>query len=119
MDASDNLGLLIGDLSADLKPVRRLWKPVIRAGIWSAVVLGVAVYAYLTGTALRLGTAATPDDFVLLGIAASTLTAVLAGLAAFELSLPDRSAAWALLPIPALLLWLAVTGIGCLQNLMQ
>ena len=40
---------------------------------------------------------------------------ILAVLAAFELSLPDRSRAWAWLPMPALAVWLATTGLGCLK----
>jgi hypothetical protein len=41
---------------------------------------------------------------------------VLAALAAFELSLPDRSERWALLPLPAALLWLGASGAGCLRT---
>jgi hypothetical protein len=33
--------------------------------------------------------------------------------AAFHLSLPDRSRAWALLPAPPALAWLAASGLGC------
>src|SRR5262245_64698214 len=57
---------------------------------------------------------AAPD----LGLAAigSALTAVLAALAAFELSLPDRKPIWALLPLPAALLWIAASGMGCLRS---
>jgi hypothetical protein len=52
-----------------------------------------------------------------LGIAAigSMLTAVFAAVAAFELSLPDRKPAWALLPLPAAALWIGASGIGCLR----
>src|SRR6201984_260397 len=46
---------------------------------------------------------------------ASMLTAVLAAIAAFELSLPDRKATWALLPLPALVLWIGASGMGCLR----
>jgi hypothetical protein len=47
---------------------------------------------------------------------ASMLTVVLAATAAFELSLPDRKATWALLPLPALLLWIGASGMGCLRT---
>jgi hypothetical protein len=56
---------------------------------------------------------AAPDMW--LAALASMLTAVLAATAAFELSLPDRKAAWALLPLPALLLWISASGMGCLR----
>jgi hypothetical protein len=46
----------------------------------------------------------------------SALTAVLAVFAAFRLSLPDSSRAWALLPLPAALLWIGTSGMGCLRS---
>ena len=36
--------------------------------------------------------------------------------AAFQLSLPDRKASWALLPLPAVLLWIGASGMGCLRS---
>jgi hypothetical protein len=47
---------------------------------------------------------------------ATLLTAIAATLAAFELSVPDRSPRWAWLPLPPFLLWIAASGLGCLQN---
>jgi hypothetical protein len=41
---------------------------------------------------------------------------VLAAIAAFELSLPDRNRLWALLPLPAALLWIGASGAGCLRT---
>ena len=49
-------------------------------------------------------------------MAAAALTGVLAVLAAFQLSFPDRDRRWALLPLPALALWLGDLGWGCLQG---
>ena len=46
----------------------------------------------------------------------STLTAILAAIAAFKLSMPDGPKAWALLPLPAVILWIAASGLGCLRN---
>jgi hypothetical protein len=48
------------------------------------------------------------------GLAASLLTGVLAAIAAFLVSLPDRSRLWLLLPMPALVLWLSNIGYQCL-----
>ena len=51
-----------------------------------------------------------------IGIVASLATGMLAAIAAFLISLPDRSRRWALLPVPALLIWLSTIGYGCLTN---
>ena len=57
---------------------------------------------------------AAPDMW--LAAMGSLLTTVFAAMAAFELSLPDRKPAWALLPLPALLLWIGASGMGCLRT---
>ena len=51
----------------------------------------------------------------LLAVLGSTATTVLAAVAVCELSLPDRRATWAMLPLPGLVLWIAGTGMGCLR----
>ena len=51
-----------------------------------------------------------------LSLIGSVLTMGLAVVAAFELSLPDRSERWALLPLPAALLLLGASGAGCLRT---
>src|SRR5215469_11757602 len=40
----------------------------------------------------------------------------LAAVASFRLSLPDSSRLWAILPLPALALWVATIGYGCLTD---
>jgi hypothetical protein len=52
----------------------------------------------------------------LLRIAGAVLTGILGALAAFLLSLPDRSRLWALAPAPGLVLWLSATGSQCLTD---
>jgi len=54
-------------------------------------------------------------EFVI-GIAASLATGVLAAIASFIASIPDRSRRWLLLPLPALVLWVSTIGYGCLVN---
>jgi hypothetical protein len=107
---------IIRSLAADLKPVRPLPPPPVRALVWLAVVvaagLGLAAIADLPAVAARL--AAAPDMW--LAAAGAALTMVLAAIAAFELSLPDRNQAWALLPLPSALLWIAASGAGCLRT---
>jgi hypothetical protein len=108
--------VLIRDLAADLVPVRRLRSPIARALLWLAVVAAVALvlaaFSDLTAVAGRLS--ASPD----MAIAAlgSASTTVLAALAAFQLSVPGHSRAWALLPLPAALVWVAASGAGCLRS---
>ncbi len=106
---------LIRGLAADLKPVRRLPPPVLRAAAWLAAVVAIAIalaaFANLDAVWQRISAA--PDLW--LAVLGSTLTAILAAIAAFELSLPDAPRAWAALPLPAALLWVAASGLGCLR----
>lgn len=115
-DGSD-ISRLIGDLSADLKPVRRVPPPWLRALVWLVVVLVVAVLLVATRTLLPALGIIGNDPFMLPGAYASLATAAFAAIAAFELSLPDRSDAWVLLPLPPLVVWIALNGLGCLATL--
>jgi len=107
---------LIGDLAGALKPVRRLPPPNVRAVTWLAIVAAIAVvlamFTDLPAVWHRLGGA--PDMW--LSVAGSTLTTILAAIAAFRLSLPDARERWALLPLPAALLWIVSSGVGCLRT---
>jgi len=107
---------LIQALGADLTPVRRLAPPGVRTLIWltivGAIALALATVSDVGAISRRL--MAAPDMwFAAIG---SLVTAVLAAVAAFQLSLPDRKPAWALLPLPAAVFWVAASGIGCLRS---
>ncbi len=106
---------LISDLASGLTPVKRLRPPLVRALGWLAVVavavIALAMIADLSALERRL--VATPDMW--LAVAGSGLTAILAAIAAFQLSVPDARRAWALLPLPAALLWIGASGVGCLR----
>lgn len=106
---------LIRDLAAELRPVRRLPPPLFRALAWLAVLVALAIVlaAFANLDAVWQRISAAPDLW--LAVIGSTLTAVLAAIAAFELSLPDAPRSWALLPLPAALLWVGASGFGCLR----
>ena len=114
MSDSSSLDGLVDELARDLAPVRRLPPPAFRAFAWFAAVLALALVlmplADLDAMRLRL---AVPD----LGLAASgaLATALSAALAAFQTSVPGRSALWALLPLPPALLWIGASSVGCLR----
>lgn len=109
----------IDALSADLKPVRRLWSPAVRSALWFAAVgaaaLAIASVSDLPAMALHISSV--PDLW--LAITGSVLTGILGAIAVFQLSMPDRSPRWALLPLPAAALWLGASGMGCLRYLLQ
>lgn len=107
---------LIEQLANRARPVRRLRPPLVRAAFWlvlAALIFGLLAVAHGTRTDLALQLAR--PDFAL-GLAASLLTGVLAAVAAFFLSLPDRSRAWGLLPVPTLVLWISTVSYGCLTR---
>jgi len=107
---------LIAQLAADVRPVRPLRPPMLRTLLWLAVavlVIGTVVAAF----GIR------PDFMTEMGEtryqlewAGSLLTGILAAVAAFHVSLPDRPRAWALLPLPGLALWLFSIGYGCMTD---
>ncbi len=107
---------LIESLAAEGVPVRRLHHPVLRAGSWlllaAIIVLLIAVDH---GVRSDIGERLRQPAFVA-GLAASAITGILAAVAAFMISLPDRSRGWLLLPMPALLVWLSTISYGCLTD---
>ena len=107
---------LIDALAANLAPVRRLRPPAIRAFGWlllAALVLALLVVSQ--GIRPDLAQRLREPTFIL-GMAGTLLTGILAAVAAFMLSLPDRSRFCLLLPAPALVLWLSTIGYQCLTN---
>lgn len=107
---------LIASLARDLAPVRRLRPPLVRAGCW--ILLAVTILTLLAvaqglrpDLAQRMG-----DPVFATGLVAALVTGVLAAIAAFVVSLPDRSRLWLLLPVPALVVWLSNMGYQCLSQ---
>jgi hypothetical protein len=107
---------LIQTLASDLRPVRRLRPPLIRACCW--LLLAALVIALLAvNQSIRSGMPLQwHDRLSLVELGAMFLTGMTAAIAAFMLSLPDRSRMWLLLPLPALALWLSSCGYQCLTD---
>ena len=109
---------LIGALAADLQPVRPLLPPALRTLLWlllvAAAAAGLATFADVAATWHRLS--AVSDMW--LAALGSFATMATAAFAAFELSLPDRPRVWALLPLPAAVLWVGASGLGCMRGVL-
>ena len=107
--------LLIARLARDLRPVAPLAPPWQRAAAWlvAAVWVGVLLSLFADFPALRARLMAAPDMW--LSLLGAALTAILAGWAALQTSVPGRSALCALVPLPAVLLWIGASTAGCLR----
>jgi hypothetical protein len=107
---------LIESLVAKAAPVRRLRPPIVRAAMWLAFAAFVLILlAIAHGLRADIAERLQQPVFVV-GITASMVTGVLAAVAAFLLSLPDRSPLWVFLPLPALLVWVSTISYGCLTE---
>ena len=107
---------LIDQLAAGLTPVRRLRSPMVRAAQWLLLATVVSIMLVIAlGVRPDFWQCVLDQSFVLC-TGASVATGVCATVAAFMLSLPDRSRAWVLLPLPAVAVWLSTIGYQCLTN---
>jgi hypothetical protein len=107
---------LIARLTEGLQPVKRLPPPGIRASLWLCFIalLGAIIVFGFSDLAMfvrRIG-----DPKLALELTGTLLTGILAVVAAFELSLPDRPLTWALLPAPSFVLWLGSSGYSCWRH---
>jgi hypothetical protein len=107
---------LIAELAAGAEPVRRLRPPLLRALFWLIGVAAVAAIVIPFFADFTLFAEKARDPKFVVELAATLLTGIAAVIAAFELSMPDRSAAWAWLPLPPLVLWLATSGYNCWRD---
>jgi hypothetical protein len=107
---------LIDTLAARATPVRRLRPPALRAFTWLVFALLILTLIAVSHGLRTDLTERLQQPVFIAGIAGSLLTGVLAAIAAFLLSLPDRSRLWLLLPLPGLLLWVSTIGYGCLTD---
>jgi hypothetical protein len=107
---------LIAGLAQGLEPVRPLAPPVTRALGWLAGFAVVAATLVAWTHALPRFLAHTAGFVTAIECAATLATGITAVVAAFYLSLPDRSPLWRYAPLPPLVVWLASSGAGCLQH---
>ena len=106
---------LIGALRRGLAPVRPLPRPVFRAALWLGLVTAIISAALLRWANPAIIASRTAEPRLALECAAALLTGITAVVAAFYLSLPDHTRLWRYAPLPPLLLWIATSGLGCLQ----
>jgi hypothetical protein len=106
---------LLDDLAGNLTPVRRLPAPWLRGLAWfvGAAALGLALMPLADFEGLRTRMALPDLRYAALG---ALLTALTAAIAAFQTSVPGRSASWGLLPLAPAALWIGASGLGCLRN---
>lgn len=110
---------LITALSAGLRPVRPLPRPLLLAGLWTLLAVGV-IAGGVAGFGLRADIGQRlADGLEVRQLAAAGATGMLAAFAAFQLSLADRDRRWVLLPLPAAAAWVATLGWGGLQDFLR
>ena len=107
---------LIEVLAAAAVPVKPLRPPAVRAGLWLLAMFAIAAIAVAFFADLNVFRGRIADPALMIELAATVVTGAAAVLAAFMLSLPDRSIAWALLPLPSLAVWIASSGYACYRN---
>jgi len=105
---------LIKSLAANATPVRRLRPPLVRAMFWLFFAAFILVLIAISHGVRPDFAQKARDSVFAVSIVASLLTGILAAIAAFMVSLPDRSRVWLVLPAPALIVWISTISYGCL-----
>lgn len=105
---------LIDSITASAAPVQRLRPPLVRATLWLLFAAFILVLLVVSQGVRADLTQRLQEPAFAVGLFSALLTGVLAAIAAFLISLPDRSRLWFLLPAPALIIWFSTIGYGCL-----
>ena len=107
---------VIARLMQEARPVRRLRPPLLRAALWLAAFAAGAAAAIMLFANMAVFHRRMVDPATAVELFGTLLTGLFAVIAAFEMSVPGRPRFWALLPAPALAIWLAGAGAGCWQS---
>lgn len=107
---------LVTTLARGLTASKPLPPPLRRALLWLTPIAALAALAVLRFADLGSYMQRIAQPRVALEAVGALLTAIIAVIAAYHLSLPDRSDRWRFAPLPPLALWLAGSGLGCLHN---
>ena len=99
-----------------LQPVKRLAPPGLRASLWLGFVAVLGAGIVFGFSDLSMFVRRIHDPKLALELTGTLLTGILAVIAAFELSLPDRPISWVLLPAPSFVLWLGSSGYSCWRH---
>jgi hypothetical protein len=112
---------LVAELAGRAVAARPLPPPWRRAlTVLAAIVLASALgIAFLSDPGALEARYSGSEDMMMLEMTATFATGALALTAAFFLAIPGRSRKWLLAPIPPLVLWLSVSGIGCYRDLLR
>jgi hypothetical protein len=112
---------LIAALAADARPVQPLKPPLKRAAaLLGAGALGSGLALFLVGDVRQLlDRYAGREDVLVIEMGAMLVTAVLAVIGAFFMSIPGRSKHWLLAPLPSFLVWLLLSGAGCYDDFVR
>ncbi len=86
---------------------------MIRAALWLGTVALLGAFVIFTFADLGVFVARARHAELDVELLGTLTTGCLAVIAAFHLSLPDRSLRWAFLPLPKLALWLGGSGASC------
>lgn len=107
---------LIRRLAADAAPVRRLPPPLLRASGWLFGVAVSAGFAIFWLSDLQEFNRRIQSPKLEAEMIAGLITGIAAIVAAFYLSLPDRSSWWTALPAVPLAFWLMNSGYNCYSD---
>lgn len=112
---------LIETLAAEARPVRVLAPPLKRALalLGLAAVAGAAAIMLMGDMDGLADRYAGRESMMWLEMAAMLTTGLIAVTGAFFMAVPGRSRRWLLAPLPPLLIWIALSGMGCWRVLEQ
>jgi len=111
-----NTDEFIERLAADLRPVRPLRPPWLRAVVWLAIALSYVAAVVWTKLMMSDASQMLSDARFLFEQAATLATAFTAAIAAFRSVIPGFDRRILLLPLVPLGLWLGSVGLGCMQD---